>query len=202
MASADDGKRLGRTIFFIGAGCSSSARIPLATRMAQTLIVRFATTMLAPSTALAGHNEAYRWLAENKQVRDCRGGDPNKLDARPVEWPRVYEVLFGDHYTTPDDVREIFSEIVDKAGGFINWAHLCLGELVRRRIVSTVITTNFDQLVLSGMVSSGVLPVVCDGIESLSRIRGAPHHPQLIELHGSRHLSSAQPAGRSDRNCQ
>ncbi|HEY4921183.1 MAG TPA: tetratricopeptide repeat protein [Xanthobacteraceae bacterium] len=187
MASADDGKRLGRTIFFIGAGCSSSARIPLAAGMAQTLIVRFATTMSAPSTALAGYNEAYRWLAENKHVRDCRGGDPNKLDARPVEWPRVYEVLFGDHYTTPDDVREIFSEIVDKAGGFINWAHLCLGELVRRRIVSTVITTNFDQLVLSGMVSSGVLPVVSDGIESLSRIRGAPHHPQLVELHGSRH---------------
>jgi tetratricopeptide (TPR) repeat protein len=48
-------------------------------------------------------------------------------------------------------------------------------------------STNFDQLALAGLVRSGVLPVVCDGIESLTRIRGAPRHPQLIELHGSRH---------------
>ena len=65
--------------------------------------------------------------------------------------------------------------------------HLCLGELVKRRSPSTVLTTNFDQLVLSGMARAGVLPVVCDGIESLNRIAGAPRHPQLVELHGSRH---------------
>jgi hypothetical protein len=58
---------------------------------------------------------------------------------------------------------------------------------VKQKLVSTVITTNFDQLALAGLVRSGVLPVVCDGLESLTRIRGAPLHPQLIELHGSRH---------------
>src|SRR5208282_4217735 len=44
-----------------------------------------------------------------------------------------------------------------------------------------------DQMVLTGMVSAGVIPVVCDGIGTLDRITGAPRHPQLLELHGSRH---------------
>src|SRR5262249_5024591 len=109
MASAEDGQRLGRTVFFIGAGCSKSAGIPVSTGMAQALICRLAKIMGAPAGALPDPDEAYRWLAENKQVRDCYGGDPSKPNTRPIEWPRVYDALFGDHYTTPDDVREIFS---------------------------------------------------------------------------------------------
>jgi hypothetical protein len=80
-------------------------------------------------------------------------------------------------------VRTLVSETKEA----INWAHLCLGELVAQKYISTVLTTNFDQLVLSGMVRAGVLPVMCDGIESLKRISGMPRHPQLVELHGSRH---------------
>lgn len=95
--------------------------------------------------------------------------------------------MFRRHFTAPDDVRDLFATLVTDAKEAINWAHLCLGELVAQKYVSTVLTTNFDQLVLSGMVRAGVLPVVCDGIESLNRIDGAPRHAQLVEFHGSRH---------------
>jgi tetratricopeptide (TPR) repeat protein len=95
--------------------------------------------------------------------------------------------MFGIYYTAPDDVRDLFASLVEEANGAINWAHLCLGELVARRFASTVLTTNFDQLVLAGLVRAGVLPVVCDGLDSLNRIAGSPRHPQLVELHGSRH---------------
>ena len=54
-------------------------------------------------------------------------------------------------------------------------------------MVSTVLTTNFDQLVLSGMVRAGHLPVICDDLSALNRISTNPKHPQLIEIHGSRH---------------
>jgi len=133
---------------------------------------------------------AFRWLLQGGRISDCQIGERPKdgtSDFRAIDWSRVYDALFAEHYNTPDDAREIFSQFVEGADGRVNWAHLCLGELAKQRLVSTIITTNFDQLVLAGLVRSGVLPVVCDGIESLTRIRGTPRHPQLIELHGSRH---------------
>jgi tetratricopeptide (TPR) repeat protein/NAD-dependent SIR2 family protein deacetylase len=190
MASADDGKGLGRVVFFIGAGCSISAGIPLVRDMARTLVRRLAVKSNAPEIIVKDASEAYRWLAGKKQIRDCFRQilkEPPPDSVPEIDWFRVYDAAFSDHFNTPDDARELFSEFVDAAGGKINWAHLCLGELVRKRLVSTVLTTNFDQLVLAGLVRSGVLPVVCDGIESLTRVRGAPLHPQIVELHGSRH---------------
>jgi tetratricopeptide (TPR) repeat protein len=190
IASAEDVKAWGRAVFFVGAGCSVSSGIPLVPDMARSLVQRLARKARAPENITGDSEAAYRWLAAKKQIRDCFIENPVESEAgdnRAIDWFRVYDTVFSDHFNTPDDAREVFSEFVDDAGGRINWTHLCLGELVRQRLASTVITTNFDQLVLSGLVRSGVIPVVCDGIESLTRIRGAPKHAQLIELHGSRH---------------
>ena len=93
--------------------------------------------------------------------------------------------MFRRHYTAPDDVRELFGSLMTEAKGAINWAHLCLGELVRREYVSTVLTTNFDQLVLY-LVRAVSCPWSAMA-SNRSRIAGAPRHPQLVELHGSRH---------------
>lgn len=190
LAAGRDKSALGRTVFLIGAGCSKSAGIPLVPDMARDLVVQLATALQGSASALSDPDSAYRWLLQSGKIADCQMGKRPKAgasDDRAIDWSRVYDVLFADHYKTPDHAREIFSQFVQRAEGNINWTHLCLGELVKQRLVSTVITTNFDQLVLAGLVRSGVLPVVCDGIKSLTRIRGAPLHPQLIELHGSRH---------------
>lgn len=50
-----------------------------------------------------------------------------------------------------------------------------------------MLTTNFDQLVLEGIIRTGILPVVADGIEALSRLSGKPQYPQVVHLHGSMH---------------
>ena len=190
LAASQDKSALGRTVFLIGAGCSKSAGIPLVPDMARDLVVKLAAALHGSGSAPSDPEGAYRWLLQGGKISDCQIGEQPKdgtSDNREIDWSRLYDALFAEHYNTPDDAREIFSQFVDSADGRINWAHLCLGELAKQKLVSTVITTNFDQLVLAGLVRSGVLPVVCDGIESLTRIRGAPRHPQLIELHGSRH---------------
>ena len=69
----------------------------------------------------------------------------------------------------------------------MNWAHACLGALVQQRYVHTVLTTNFDQLALEGIVRAGITPVVADGLESLTRISPTPAWPQVVHLHGSMH---------------
>jgi tetratricopeptide (TPR) repeat protein len=190
LAASQDKSALGRTVFLIGAGCSKSAGIPLVPDMARDLVVKLAAALHGSGSAPSDPEGAYRWLLQGGKISDCQIGERPKDgtgDSRAIDWSRVYDTLFAEHYNTPDDAREIFSQFVEGADGRVNWAHLCLGELAKQRLVSTIITTNFDQLVLAGLVRSGVLPVVCDGIESLTRIRGAPRHPQLIELHGSRH---------------
>ncbi|MGX5845023.1 hypothetical protein ACWGTI_30560 [Mesorhizobium sp. ArgA1] len=48
-------------------------------------------------------------------------------------------------------------------------------------------TTNFDQLVLQGIILAGVIPVVADGLSALSRVASRPDYRQFIHLHGSMH---------------
>jgi tetratricopeptide (TPR) repeat protein len=102
-------------------------------------------------------------------------------------WKNAYGYIFEKHYSSSTDQRQIINEEIDGAKGKINWAHLCLGELAAKRYVHTILTTNFDQLALDGIIRTGLIPVVADGIESLNRIDGKPAYPQLVHLHGSQH---------------
>jgi tetratricopeptide (TPR) repeat protein len=179
-------EKLGRTIFLIGAGCSISAGIPGAVAIARRM-VRETALLLGLCETEADAATAYAALVRDGALTAYPKGELGAGADAGVDWYAVYDAMFRLHYTAPDDVRRLFGGLVEEANGAVNWAHLCLGEIVARDLVSTVLTTNFDQLVLSGMVRAGVLPVVCDGIESLNRIDGAPRHPQLVELHGSRH---------------
>ena len=184
---ARNGEELGRVVFLIGAGCSVSAGIPGAPNIARMMVVEIARQFGICSDS-DDSVTCYRILVNNDHIKDAGSGLPIDQQAdHLIDWYRVYDEMFERHYSTRDETRELFNRIVQSTNGAINWAHLCLGELVARGFISTVLTTNFDQLVLSGIVRAGVLPVVCDGIESLNRIAAAPRHQQLIELHGSRH---------------
>ncbi len=175
----------GRVVFLIGAGCSVSAKIPGAAAIARRMVRDTCDVF-----GLSGADDAalYSALVTKGRLTPCLKGDPKaRATDESIDWYRVYDEMFRKNYVTPDQVRDLLETVVEEADGAINWAHLCLGELVKHRFVTTVLTTNFDQLVLSGMARAGILPVVCDGIESLNRIVGAPRHPQLVELHGSRY---------------
>src|SRR5712692_5505031 len=78
MAEDDDGMTLGRTVLFIGAGCSKSAGIPLATEIAKRLVVRLAKKMKAADKKIVNETVAYRWLASSHIMRDCCSGPPHK----------------------------------------------------------------------------------------------------------------------------
>lgn len=179
---------LGKVVFLIGAGCSISAGIPGAITIAKRM-VREAAHKFECCGANANCVEAYKSLVASKYLASCmkKGSEESEPTDDTIDWYKVYDELFRSHYAGPDYARELFDRLVRETDGAINWAHLCLGELVAQKFVSTVLTTNFDQLVLSGLMRAGVLPVMCDGIESLNRISGMPRHPQLVELHGSRH---------------
>jgi len=173
------GRPLARALFFIGAGCSRSAGVPLAAEIARDLVCRLATAYNLPCSDDSA-DAAFTALRDANHF----AGVPTAPD---IDWYGVYDAVFQDHYKTPDHARNVFKRAISSARGQINWAHLCLGELVSQGYCSTIVTTNFDLLVLEGMAAAGVIPVVSDGLESLGRIDGDPDYPQLIQLNGSIH---------------
>lgn len=173
---------LGRTVFLIGAGCSRAAGVPLAREIAQELTVRLAVNYGLVAQDCTSEKQAFASLVT---ARKYPGG--LTLAGGDIDWGAVYDHIFAEHYSTPKEVQPLFAEFCDRAEGRINWANICIGELVRLGYISTIVTTNFDQLVLQGIAGAGRLPVVADGLDSLNRVAGEPSHPQLIQIHGSRH---------------
>ena len=174
----------GRAIFLIGAGCSVSAGIPAAPGVAKHCALKLARIYSAEAFTGADPDQALKWLQEQGRVNLSP-----ELAVRNdgTHWGLLYSYFFEFHLKSPNQQREVINEIIDAAKDRLNWAHACLGELVERRYVHSVLTTNFDQLVLQGIIRTGILPVTADGLEALNRITGRPKRPQVVHLHGSMH---------------
>lgn len=185
----------GRAMFLVGAGCSASAGIPLASEVS-----REAVRHLASRYGLVDHGAP---LPADQQgaiaalgLLVANGAFPKRFEPKDevADWGGMYGYIFSDHIKHPNEQRSFISALVEPKSGekedpsfLLNWSHACLGELVRLRFVHTVLTTNFDQLVLKGIIRTGIIPVVADGLESLSRISPTPTWPQVVHVHGSMH---------------
>jgi tetratricopeptide (TPR) repeat protein len=170
-AKGDVAYPCGKAVFLVGAGCSKSAGVPLGSEIVSKCLLELAKSYSNGEVEKASPDEALAWLKTNRQFPEHG----------------LYGYLFEHHYQDPTDQQRIILEAINSCSGKINWAHLCLGELVNKRYVHTVLTTNFDQLVLEGIIRTGILPVVADGVESLTRVSGKPSTPQVVHLHGSMH---------------
>jgi tetratricopeptide (TPR) repeat protein len=186
----------GRAVFWIGAGCSRSAGIPLAGEIAQQCVIKLANKYSLGKMDTKDPLKALNWLHENERV--------NKnwyLDGKP-KWGQLYGHIFEEELKSINEQREIILGSISQGEDKINWAHLCLGELVKRGYIHTVLTTNFDQLVLEGIIRTGILPVIADGIESLNRIDSVPKTPQVVHLHGSMHTYNMRNSTADVRETQ
>ena len=173
------GREWGRVVFLIGAGCSATAGVPLGKRVAEMCAVDAAHRLGGPF-AEQNYDEvacegALRWLCEREYLPE------------DTSWESAYGAIFERLLADPTLQKQAIAKAVSESQGRINWTHMVLGHMVAQRYVSTVLTTNFDQLVLQGIILAGVLPVVADGVESLSRIDPNPSTPQVVHLHGSLH---------------
>lgn len=178
-----DNENWGHAVFLIGAGCSASAGIPLANQIAKTCVSKLVSKYSKGKIKINSPGKAIKWLYDNEHIDDS--WNPNNPD-----WGSIYGKIFEEHFQADIFQKEIIKDAIDKSNNKINWAHICLGELVKRGYVHTVLTTNFDQLVVRGIVNTGLIPVIADGIESLTRIDSKPQTPQVIHIHGSMHTYS------------
>lgn len=157
-----------------------SAGIPLASGVAEEAIKDLAKSYEVPyaetsMAALAGLIAADKIPARYQAVNGI------------APWEKLYGYIFSEHIKHPNEQRELISRLVGGGEYALNWAHACLGALVEKHFVHTILTTNFDQLALQGVIRTGIVPVVADGLESLNRISPRPKWPQVVHLHGSMH---------------
>ncbi len=185
-------KRWGGAVFLIGAGCSVSAGIPLASGVAERCAEFLAERYSDGEQKGLGPIAALEWLVANNKVDAALMGSGGTPD-----WGRLYSHFFTEHLVSPNQQRELINRLINEGEDRLNWAHACLGELVSLGYVNTVLTTNFDQLVLQGIVRTGLFPVVADGLESLNRISPRPNRPQVVHLHGSMHTYNPRNSERS-----
>lgn len=185
MARAEPGDMVdphGRAVFWVGAGTSVSAGIPsgraLAGRLAQWIAAKLGHVATAPdSDDIASHELAFAELQRVGKI-----GHHHTLST-------AYGELFAR--LGANDQRDFIRRVIVRTNRRqINWSHLAIGELVRQRVVHTLLTTNFDDLLLDGLVRCDQLPAIIDGVESLNRMDPQPPVPQLVYLHGSQHTYS------------
>jgi hypothetical protein len=198
--------RRGRAIFLVGAGCSASANIPLAPKVAESCVLILARHYSPPKKAPRSFDDPNKALAV--LISEDKVPALYLLPGGQGDWSALYTYLFAEHLKNPNHQREVIAAVVGEQEFSLNWAHVCLGAMVERRYVHTVLTTNFDQLVLQAIISTGITPVVADGLESLMRISPSPTRPQIVHLHGSMHTydlrnsPSALSEAGDDRNLQ
>ena len=198
--------RRGRAIALLGAGCSFSAGIPLATdvakRCACLLQQRYRLDIPKTDHPMSADVALATLIAQGVVPPRFRSDDGE------AAWSELYKYFFAEHLKSPNQQREIIARIIGERQYALNWSHACLGALVQHRFIHTILTTNFDQLALQGITRAGITPVVADGLESLIRISPSPAWPQIVHLHGSMHTydlrnsSAAITETESDRNLQ
>ena len=169
-------RELPAPVFLLGAGASASSGVPLASSIVEKA-GRWAYAISHdkhPDDPHIQRSDWYRWLTERSWFTK---GDPGS------NYPEVVE-----HLLRPREKRaEFFRERVLRTNLPPSKGYLSLVELMDRRAIHTVLTTNFDHLVSEAANIVG-RPHYIHTIKVPSddpRFSTAGEHPQLVFLHGS-----------------
>ena len=158
-------------VIFLGAGASATSGVPMAYDMAM---------------------QAARWAATID--RGWFPGDPRILESDVLNFLHSQswfsqDMAVDDFYqqsmwllNSPREQRRQFLIHVLQSVSEPSSGYHRLVQIVKERVVGTMLTTNFDDRFVKAF-GSGLLITVADPHE-YQRINTAPLHPQLIHLHG------------------
>ena len=163
-------------IFLLGAGASVTSGIPLADEMVEQIAREeyCIENRYSPEDLRIRRSDWYPWLEKQRWYREEQGLAAN--------YPYVVENILQPRERRRRFFRDILRTSVPPSSGYERMA-----ELIARKVVRTVLTTNFDT----------ILPEVCKGnrrihhldvIQTTSdytQLSTDPANPQIVYLHGS-----------------
>jgi NAD-dependent SIR2 family protein deacetylase len=165
-----------KPVFFLGAGASIRSGIPLAGMLVEA-IARFAYCKVHnrnPDDPTLMRSDWIRWLEKQTWYR---------LD---VPAASLYPVAV-EHLLQPQSNRKEFFQRVLKPDVPASEGYRRLANLLARRMVRTVLTTNFDDLVIRTAKQTPTVrhveEIFTESDHTLFRTN--PPHPQVVYLHGS-----------------
>ena len=106
------------------------------------------------------------------------------------KYPRAYERSASKTYAScmgelaVAERRDLIAGFVDKAR--INWAHICIAQLMKHGYVDRVLTTNFDLLLARACALAGLYPAIYDFAASQLYKPAEISDQAIIHLHGQR----------------
>lgn len=163
-------------IFLLGAGASLSSGIPLAGEMVER-IARWGycrENSRSPEDPRIRRSDWYRWLENHNWYRKDRKQADN--------YPATIENILQPREVRRAFLLEILNTQVQTSEGYKSMA-----ELMARKLVRTVLTTNFDRILPDLRKINRRLHHV-DVIQTASdytKLSTSPRYPQIVYLHGS-----------------
>lgn len=106
------------------------------------------------------------------------------------EYPQAYGRARGKSYPACmnelalSERRDLIARYVDTAK--INWAHICIAQLIKKGYVDRVLTTNFDSLIVRACALLGLFPAAYDFAVSQVLKPGDLPDMAIFYLHGER----------------
>src|SRR5712692_3168230 len=167
-----------RFAFFLGAGCSVTAGVPLGEEMTKRLTKKLYCGYSRKQEGAVSDDE--KELLDWVRKQDWY---PKESYSASERIAREYSACMAE--CTAKERQEFVLSCIGEAKGKINWAHIYLGQLVAAGYVKTILTTNFDNLALRAILLHGQIPFVCDHPRLADRLLPNPSVPQIVHLHGS-----------------
>ena len=163
-------------IFLLGAGASVKSGIPLAHDMVEK-IAKWGYCLengSDPEDPRLRRSDWYPWLKMQKWYRE----DGEQAD----NYPDTVENILQPRQTRKDFFLEMLNTQVEPSSGYEH-----IAELMARKRVYTVLTTNFDTILLD-VCNTNHRPHHVEIIQTSSdytKLSTSPPYPQVIYLHGS-----------------
>ena len=171
-------------IFWVGAGFSKTAGIPLAEGVVDRLLDKRWRPTVDGGSKLGAFCQLSTKEQEIRQGKIREWALQEKLFGSELvdDWAETYGRCL---HLLPGEVdrQEFIIECIEEGRGRLNMAHLLLGQLIKNGFVNTVLTTNFDDLLLRALQLYFVVPSTLDP-DSTNTLLTNSRFVQVAYLHG------------------
>jgi len=154
-------------VFFLGAGCSKSSGISLASELAEEWYEK----LKSQTTKFNKFNEKYK-------IND----DTN------IEYGKLYFDIFETLFPTPLMQQKEIQRITNEKGVNPSLGYYTLASLMQKPPFNTVITTNFDNLIQDALIYRGKKRALVISHEDLAQFIERDETPMITKIHGDAHM--------------
>lgn len=154
-------------IFFLGAGCSKSSGIPLASELAKT----WYKELQKQTTKFDKFNSKYAISA------------PEESD-----YGKYYFDIFEELFPTPLAQQKEIQRITNDDKVNPSLGYYILASLMQKTPFNTIVTTNFDNLIQDALIYSGNKRALVITHQDLAKFIKRDNTPLITKIHGDAHM--------------